>query len=74
MKIGLKWLPGRRYILKNRAQDFSIINKELIILSTGKCSGKIICKNLVVEAGGFLSARVTCLVAEDSNIEIGDIK
>ena len=49
-------------------------SKELIILSTGKCSGKIICKNLVVEAGGFLNARVTCLVAEDSNLEIGDIK
>jgi cytoskeletal protein CcmA (bactofilin family) len=134
MKIGSKWLPSRRYILKNKAQDFSIVNKELavdgivssrgrlivkgevkgkiigenliiaeegsvyanaevvsmtiggifegeikaskelIILSTGKCSGKIICKNLVVEAGGFLNAQVTCLVAEDSNSEIGDIK
>lgn len=132
MRIGSKWLPIRRYILKNRAQDFSIVNKELtvdgtvssrgrlivkgevkgtiigenviiaeegsvyaevvsmtiggifegeikaskelIILSTGKCSGKIICKNLVVEAGGFLNAQVTCLVAEDSNSEIGNIK
>ena len=48
--------------------------KELIILSTGKCSGKIVCKNLVVEAGGFLNARVTCLVPENSNSETGDFK
>jgi cytoskeletal protein CcmA (bactofilin family) len=134
MTIGSKSLPGRRYILKNRTQDFSIVNKELtvdgtlssrgrliikgevkgtivgesvivaqegsvhadaevvsmtiggifkgeitaskelIILSTGKCSGKVTCKNLVVETGGFLNARVTCLVDEDSNLEIGDIK
>ena len=48
--------------------------KELIILSTGKCSGKIVCKNLVVEAGGFLNARVTCLVPENSNSKTGDFK
>ena len=134
MEIGSEWFPGRRFILKNKAQNFSIVNKELtvdgtissrgrlivkgevkgtifgenviiseegsvhadaevvsmtiggifngvikaskelIILSTGKCSGKITCKNLVVEAGGFLNAQVTCLVAEDANLEMGDIK
>lgn len=39
---------------------------ELIILSTGNCSGKIICKNLNVEAGGILNAEVTCTKIHDS--------
>ena len=33
---------------------------ELIILSSGVCTGKVICKNLVVEAGGILNAEVKC--------------
>jgi len=33
--------------------------KELIILSTGSCSGSVICKNLTVESGGTLNANVT---------------
>lgn len=36
-------------------------SKELIILATGKCSGKVECKNLVVESGGILNAEVTCI-------------
>ena len=36
------------------------VEKELIVLSTGKCSGEIICNNLVVEAGAVLNASVTC--------------
>jgi len=35
-------------------------SNELIILSTGSCSGKIVCKDFVVEAGGILNAHVTC--------------
>lgn len=35
-------------------------SEKLIILSTGKCSGTVICKNLVVEAGGILNAEVSC--------------
>ena len=35
-------------------------SEELIILSTGKCSGTVICKNLVVEVGGILNAEVSC--------------
>ena len=34
--------------------------KALIILSTGKCSGNVRCRDLVVEAGGVLNAEVTC--------------
>ena len=40
---------------------------ELIILSTGICSGKVICKDLIVEAGGILNAEVTCNKILDSN-------
>ncbi len=36
-------------------------SEELIILSTGNCSGKVVSKNLVVEAGGILNAEVTCI-------------
>jgi len=35
-------------------------SEELIILSTGKCSGTVTCKNLVVESGGILNAEVSC--------------
>jgi cytoskeletal protein CcmA (bactofilin family) len=34
--------------------------KELVILSTGKCSGEVKCHDLVVEAGGLLNANVSC--------------
>jgi cytoskeletal protein CcmA (bactofilin family) len=35
-------------------------SKELIILSTGTCEGKVECKDLIVENGGVLNAEVTC--------------
>jgi cytoskeletal protein CcmA (bactofilin family) len=35
-------------------------SNELIILASGVCSGKVVCKNLVVEAGGILNAEVKC--------------
>jgi len=34
--------------------------KELIVLSTGNCSGRVVCHDLVVEAGGVLNAEVVC--------------
>ncbi len=36
------------------------VEKELIILASGKCSGQVRCRDLVVEAGGILNAAVTC--------------
>lgn len=36
------------------------VQKALIVLSTGKCSGKIKCSDLVVEAGAVLNASVSC--------------
>lgn len=35
-------------------------SKELIILSTGSCSGKVKCKDLIVENGGILNADISC--------------
>jgi cytoskeletal protein CcmA (bactofilin family) len=39
---------------------------ELVILSTGCCSGKVACKDLVIEAGGILNAEVTGIVPLES--------
>lgn len=44
-------------------------SKELIILSTGHCKGKIVCNDFVVEAGGNLNAQVTCLADQEFNWE-----
>ena len=41
-------------------------SKELIILSTGNCSGRVECKDFVVEAGGVLNAQVTCITSGDT--------
>ena len=35
-------------------------SKELVILSTGVCAGKVECKDLIVENGGILNAEVSC--------------
>jgi cytoskeletal protein CcmA (bactofilin family) len=35
--------------------------KKLTVLASGKCSGKISCKNFEVETGGKLNAEVNCL-------------
>ncbi|HUV51406.1 MAG TPA: polymer-forming cytoskeletal protein [Anaerolineae bacterium] len=40
-------------------------SNELIILSTGSCNGEVICKNLVVEAGGILNANVNCISKQE---------
>jgi cytoskeletal protein CcmA (bactofilin family) len=37
-----------------------VVQKELVILSTGKCSGQVKCNHLVLEAGGVLNASVSC--------------
>ncbi len=37
-----------------------VASKELIILSTGSCSGKVECNDLSVENGGVLNAEVSC--------------
>ncbi len=43
--------------------------QELIILSTGNCSGKVFCKSLVMEAGGILNASVTHIEAEHTHTQ-----
>ena len=42
-------------------------SKELVILSSGKCTGKVSCKDLLVEAKGILNARVSCTRSEDAD-------
>jgi cytoskeletal protein CcmA (bactofilin family) len=44
-------------------------SEELVILSTGKCSGRVVCKDLVIEAKGILNAQVSCISQETSEIE-----
>jgi cytoskeletal protein CcmA (bactofilin family) len=44
--------------------------KKLILLSTGKCTGKVVCKDLVMETGAILNAEVTCLSGEDIEMDI----
>ncbi len=41
------------------------VSDELVLLSTGSCSGKVVCKDLVVEAGGVLNAEVSCTKFEE---------
>ncbi len=38
--------------------------KELIILSTGRCEGKVKCKDLIVENGGILNAEVVSMKSD----------
>ncbi|MCJ7538448.1 MAG: polymer-forming cytoskeletal protein [Desulfobacterales bacterium] len=44
--------------------------KKLILLSTGKCTGKVVCKDLVIETGGILNAQVTYLSGENAGMDI----
>jgi len=46
-------------------------SNKLIILSTGNCSGKVVCKDFLVEAGGILNAQVSCIRAQDSKSKKG---
>lgn len=38
----------------------AMVSGELVILSTGSCTGKVTCRTLTVEKGGLLNAEVTC--------------
>lgn len=40
--------------------------EEVTILSTGICSGKVECQNLVIEAGGIINAEVTSTFVQES--------
>jgi cytoskeletal protein CcmA (bactofilin family) len=44
-------------------------SKELIVLASGRCSGKVVCKDLVVEAGGILNAEVTCTTGREAGAD-----
>ena len=44
--------------------------KKLTLLSTGKCIGKVVCKDLVVETGAILNAQVTSLSGKDAGTDL----
>lgn len=46
-------------------------SEELIILSTGYCAGRVVCKDLIVESGGILNAEVTCKTTRQSKKTAG---
>lgn len=47
-----------------------LISEELIVLETGNCSGKIICKTLIVEVGGVLNGDIACVLpAKEMNVK-----
>ncbi|NWH06004.1 polymer-forming cytoskeletal protein [Desulfobacter latus] len=37
-----------------------IASKQLIILASGSCEGKVVCQDLIVENGGLLNADISC--------------
>lgn len=51
-----------------------VASRELIILSTGRFSGKVVCKDLIVENGGVLNADVHCKTANGEKNEPEDRK
>lgn len=52
---------AKRITIGGRFEGQLEATETLTILSTGSCSGDVTCKELVVEAGGALNARVTQL-------------
>jgi len=47
-------------------------SEELIILSTGSCTGTVRCNSLTVETGGLLNASVAFISSDDRNINKKD--
>lgn len=47
-----------------------LASEELIVLETGNCSGKIVCRDLVVEVGGILNGNIACVPpAKEMNVK-----
>jgi cytoskeletal protein CcmA (bactofilin family) len=42
---------------------------ELVILSTGQCSGRVTCKDLVIEAEGVINAQVWSITIQEHGAE-----
>ena len=49
-------------------------SNELIILPTGKCTGKVVCKDFVVEPGGILNAQVNCTAGLESKKTVNPLQ
>ena len=44
-------------------------SEALVILSTGTCTGRVSCKDLVVEANGILDAEVSCITPQGADLK-----
>ena len=42
---------------------------ELVILSTGQCTGRVTCKDLVIEAEGVINAQVSSITIQEQGAE-----
>lgn len=42
---------------------------ELIVLSTGNCTGRVICKDLVIEAKGVINAQVSSITVREQDTQ-----
>jgi cytoskeletal protein CcmA (bactofilin family) len=51
--------------LGGRFEGIVKASEQLVILSTGRCSGKVYCKTLVIEPGGILNADVISYALQD---------
>ncbi len=64
-----KWKVSRGFVVLEVLGGCPACSEELVILSTGKCSGRVVCKDLVIEAKGILNAQVSCISHEASETE-----
>ena len=42
---------------------------ELVILSTGRCTGRVTCRDLVIEAEGVINAQVSSIAMQEQHTE-----
>ncbi len=52
---------AKNLTISGRFEGHLNVSQKLIIMSKGYCSGEIVCRDLVVETGGILDARISRL-------------
>jgi len=66
MQVGSLTIGGK-FVGNIRAME------QLVILSTGNCEGKVMCKDLVIEPGGILNAEVTCFSVRQEAVTVKEL-
>lgn len=64
--IVLAEINAENVTIGGRFEGYITALNEVVILSTGICTGKISCKSLVVETGGLLNGDIRCTQSPDS--------